>query len=276
MLATPRLSVSAVTLDARLKVGDHLLFVLSLTCSAPSTRGSKMKCKAVLFDFVGTCLDWHSTVVEALPPTIDSDTKSQFALQWRQQYFAENEKRVQQKLPVEDVDVTYRKALDITLKRYPDIQDLFNSSPEAKDKACRAWHHLKAWPEVQSAHDTLRKELGCELFVHANGSVRFQLDLTRSAGLHFDLLFSSELLGHYKPDPEAYLKAMRLLQLQPQDCVLVAAHAYDLRGAKAVGIKTVYVKRWTDDIDEDDNMVKSEFDAHLTEMSNLATTIKNL
>lgn len=235
-----------------------------------------MKCKAVLFDFVGTCLDWHSTIVEALPPTIDSATRSQLALQWRKQYFAENEKRVEKKLPVEDVDVTYRKALDITLQRYPSVQDSLTSSPEAKDKACCAWHHLKAWPEVHSAHEALRTQLGCELFVHANGSVRFQLDLTRSAGLHFDLLFSSELLGHYKPDAEAYLKALRLLQLQPEDCVLVAAHAYDLRGAKAVGLKTVYIKRWTDDIDEDDEVVQAEFDAHLPDMSDLATTIKNL
>lgn len=236
-----------------------------------------MKCKAVLFDFVGTCLDWHSTIVASLPSSISSSTKSEFALDWRKQYFLENEKRVKEKLPIEDVDITYRKALDITLQGYPDLLIIFEQDEEQKDKACKAWHHLKAWPEVRKALQTLRQDLeGCELFVHANGSVRFQLDLTRSAGIYFDLLFSSELLGHYKPDKEAYLKALRLLQLQPQDCVLVAAHAYDLRGAKAAGMKTVYIKRWTDDIDEDDDLVKTEFDAHLQDMTELASTIKNL
>lgn len=234
-----------------------------------------MKCKAVLFDFVGTCLDWHTTIVDALPSSISSDVKSEFALQWRKQYFLENEKRVERKLPVENVDVTYRKAFDITLERYSELDKVLSAREGGKEQVCKAWHHSKAWPEVKDAMDNLRKE-GYELFVHANGSVRFQLDLTKSAGLHFDLLFSSELLGSYKPEAEAYMKALRLLQLQPQDCILVAAHAYDLRGAKAVGIKTVYIKRWTDDIDEDDKIVKTEFDAHLQDMSELAAIIKQL
>lgn len=102
------------------------------------------------------------------------------------------------------------------------------------------------------------------------------MDLTRSAGLNWDLLFSSELSGYYKPDLKAYLKALELLKLKPEDCVLVAAHAYDLRGAKAVGIKTVYIKRWTDDIDEDDAQVRNEFDAYLNDMFSLSSVIKQL
>lgn len=234
-----------------------------------------MKCKAIWFDYVGTCLDWHSEVVAALPSTLSDEIKSEFALQWRQQYFAENAKRVQSKLPVEDVDVTYRRALDITIEQqYPRESNHFTL--QAKETASKAWHTMKAWPEVPKALANLRKDLDCELFVHANGSVRFQLDLTRSAGLHWDLLFSSELLGHYKPDPKAYLKALELLKLKPDDCVLVAAHAYDLRGAAAVGIKTVYIKRWTDDIDEDDTKVRNEFDAYLNDMSDLSSAIKRL
>ena len=31
----------------------------------------------------------------------------------------------------------------------------------------------------------------------------------------------------------------------------VAAHAYDLRSAKELGIETVYIQRWTEDPDED-------------------------
>ena len=103
-----------------------------------------------------------------------------------------------------------------------------------------------------------------------------QLDIVRSAGLHFDMLFSSELLGTYKPGAESYFKAMSLLKLRPEECVTVAAHAYDTRGAKAVGMKTVYVYRWTDDIFEDQELVKQENDAYLLDLSKLDETIAGL
>jgi 2-haloacid dehalogenase len=51
------------------------------------------------------------------------------------------------------------------------------------------------------------------------------------------------LFGHYKPDPEAYLGAARLLGLAPGEVMMVAAHPSDLRAAKAAGLKTAYVLR---------------------------------
>jgi 2-haloalkanoic acid dehalogenase type II len=233
-----------------------------------------MKPKAVLFDYMGTCLDWHTGVVAVFPSDLDEDKKSEIALQWRQQYFLEVRNRLKNKLSIEDVDETFRKALDSTLERYPEEKSKFTSSIKAN--SVRQWHSMKAWPEVSKALQTVRNELQCEMFVHANGTTRLQLDLTRSAGLNWDMLFSSQLLGHYKPAPEAYLKALELIQLKPEECVLVAAHAYDLRGAKAVGMKTVYIERWTDDIDEDRKIVLKENDAYLKDMSDLASAIKQL
>lgn len=233
-----------------------------------------MQPKAVLFDYMGTCLDWHSGLMEVFPSTLSNDKKSEIALQWRQQYFVETKARIKNNLPVEEVLETFRKALEVTLQRYPKEKNDFTN--EIKEKSIKQWHSMKAWPEVAKAVETVRRELKCEMFVHANGSTRLQLDLTRSAGLNWDMLFSSQLLGHYKPAPEAYTKALELIKLKPEECVLVAAHAYDLRGAKAVGIRTVYIERWTDDIDEDRTVVKTENDAYLKDMNDLATTIKNL
>lgn len=119
-------------------------------------------------------------------------------------------------------------------------------------------------------------ERGYELFVHANGTTRLQLDLCRSSGLHFDMLFSSELLGVYKPAPESFQKALDLLKLRPDECVMVAAHAWDTRGGKEVGMKTVYVKRWTDDTKEDWERAKTEFDIYLEGMEGLADAVDEL
>jgi 2-haloacid dehalogenase len=90
------------------------------------------------------------------------------------------------------------------------------------------------------------------------------------------MLFSSELLECYKPAPENYLKVLDLLKLGPEQCVTVAAHAYDLRGAKAVGMRTVYVYRWTDDVLEVQEIIKRENDAYLNDMKDLADTIARL
>ncbi|KAJ5420278.1 hypothetical protein N7465_002797 [Penicillium sp. CMV-2018d] len=223
---------------------------------------------------MGTCLDWHSSVVEALPAAIPKDEASKFALEWRRQYFLENTKRVNEKLHPEDIDITLARTLDALLDQSPDHKTHFDT--KTKNQIIEAWHSQKAWPEVSDAIKSLRQDLGLEVFVHANGTTRLQLDLTRSSGLDFNMLFSSQLLGAYKPRPEAYEKGLELVKLRPEEVVLVAAHAYDLRGAQKCGLRTVYVHRWTDDIDEDMELVKTEFDVFLEDMNDLAGAIRGL
>ncbi|KAJ5794294.1 Haloacid dehalogenase type II [Penicillium paradoxum] len=235
---------------------------------------SPPKIKAVFFDFMGTCLDWHSSVVQALPSAIPTDEASKLALEWRREYFLENSKRVSQNLHPEDIDITLARTLEVILNQWPDHTHQFDS--EIKRQAVQAWHSQQAWPEVADAIKSLRRDRGLEVFVHANGTTRLQLDLTRSSGLEFNMLFSSQLLGAYKPRPEAYEKGLELVKLRPQEVVLVAAHAYDLRGAKQCGLRTVYIHRWTDDIDEDMEKIKVEFDVFLENMDDLADTIGRL
>jgi 2-haloalkanoic acid dehalogenase type II len=229
--------------------------------------------KAVLFDFMGTCLDWHSSIVAALPSTLPKDVSSNFALEWRQEYFGANAARQDAGKPPEDIDITHRRVLDEALDKHLDIKPLFTE--EVKQNAVKAWHGQKAWGDVRDAVCKL-KERGWEVFVHANGTTRLQLNLIRSSGLDFDMLFSSELLGCYKPAPENYLKVLEFLKLNPEQCVTVAAHAYDLRGAKAVGMKTIYVYRWTDDVLEDQQVIRGENDAYLEDMKGLNGAIAKL
>lgn len=234
----------------------------------------KGQIKAVLFDFMGTCLDWHSSILPILPSALSQDAKSEFALEWRQTYFDANAARSRNGEPPEDIDTTHRKALLDVLDNHPDIKSLFTQ--DVQEKAVAAWHGQKAWPEVSEALRKLREERGWEIYVHANGTTRLQLNLVRSSSLNFDMLFSSELLGCYKPAPKNYHRVLELLKLRPEECVIVAAHAYDLRGAKAVGMKTVYVRRWTDDIREDQEVIRRENNAYLEDMRELDEAISKL
>src|SRR5438874_1846473 len=67
--------------------------------------------------------------------------------------------------------------------------------------------------------------------------------LAKNAGLPWDCVLSAELFGHYKPDPEVYQGAARLLGLPPGELMMVAAHPRDLEAAQRVGLKTAYVPR---------------------------------
>jgi 2-haloacid dehalogenase len=56
-------------------------------------------------------------------------------------------------------------------------------------------------------------------------------------------VLSAELSGHYKPDKEVYETAAGLLDLPPENIMMVAAHKGDLKAASRVGFKTAFVPR---------------------------------
>ncbi|KAL8790260.1 MAG: hypothetical protein Q9195_006417 [Heterodermia aff. obscurata] len=232
--------------------------------------------RAIFFDFMGTCLDWHTSAVSALPASIPPETRSELALAWRQAYFDSNAARLAAHLPPEDIDLTLQHTLSALLSStYPSYLPLFSS--DTKRACVAAWHSMRAWPDVLPALTAL-KAAGHSLFVFANGTTRLQLDLCRSAGLTgvFDMCFSSELLGVYKPARESYERVLELVRVSPDEAVQVAAHAYDTRGARAVGMRTVYVRRWTDDVREDMGVVRGENEVFLEGMEGLVGALGGL
>ena len=218
---------------------------------------------------MGTCLDWHSSITPVLhralqqtaqlsssqPPT--EAEASALALAWRSSFFSDIHARFATGAPQEDIDTTHRRLLKNLLaspewEQYPSLTD------EQVENCVRAWHTQLPWPDVPPALPTLRKNF--DVVVLANGTLRLQVDITKSAGLSFDMLLSSELLGLTKPDPAIYRRALELLGREAGECVMVAAHAYDLRAARGVGLRTCYLRRWTEDVGEDFGEVEGEVD----------------
>jgi FMN phosphatase YigB (HAD superfamily) len=83
--------------------------------------------KAILFDLMGTCLDWHSSVTAALPAQISANDRSKLALDWRQAYFDSNAAHLAQALPTEGIDITLQRTLKETLatEKYSLFQEHF-------------------------------------------------------------------------------------------------------------------------------------------------------
>jgi 2-haloacid dehalogenase len=67
--------------------------------------------------------------------------------------------------------------------------------------------------------------------------------LARSAGITFDAIFGADVFRQYKPDPQSYLGAARLLGCAPDAVMLVASHPSDLQAAAAHGLRTCYASR---------------------------------
>ena len=56
----------------------------------------------------------------------------------------------------------------------------------------------------------------------------------------------SDIFGYFKPAPETYLGAARLLGLEPGEVMMAAAHNADLKAAKALGLMTAFFVRPTE------------------------------
>src|SRR4029077_19923905 len=49
--------------------------------------------------------------------------------------------------------------------------------------------------------------------------------------------------GDYKPKARVYLAAAEAFDLEPRECMMVAAHSSDLAAAAAAGLRTAHVAR---------------------------------
>ncbi|KAJ6591113.1 haloacid dehalogenase [Mycena vulgaris] len=216
-----------------------------------------MPVSAVIFDLMGTCTDWKSSIVASLQNQPQPQTAvdlSRFAAAWRAGFFKEIHRRFELGEPTEDIDSTHRRVLDLLLEDAGIGWD-----EDIRRSLVASWHNQTAWPDSIAGINLLKEHYF--VVVLANGTTRLQLDIVKSTGLPFHSLFSSQLLNLTKPDPRMYSKAVELLDLRPSECVMVAAHAYDLRAAAKIGMKTIYVQRPTEDMDEDMELIRTEFDA---------------
>jgi len=60
----------------------------------------------------------------------------------------------------------------------------------------------------------------------------------------FDDVISVEKAGAFKPHPSVYRTAARLLEREPHEIMMGAAHIFDIVGARACGYRGAYVNRY--------------------------------
>jgi 2-haloacid dehalogenase len=195
-----------------------------------------MAIRALVFDVFGTLVDWRSGVADAFRASGVSDDPYELADGWRARYRPILAEVNDGARPWGDFDELHRATLDDLL-----AERGLKLAPPARDGLVRAWHRLDPWPDVRAGLEALRRERPVAML--SNGHVALLVDLARHGDLRFDCVLSAELARAYKPAPEAYRTAARLLGVAPGELMLVAAHPWDLDGARAAGLRSAFVDR---------------------------------
>jgi 2-haloacid dehalogenase len=197
--------------------------------------------EALVFDVFGTVVDWRSTIIRegkdlGRQKDLDVDWAA-FADAWRSRYAPSMDRVRRGEIPWARLDDLHHASLEELLGEFG-VETL---SEEEKDYLNRVWHRLEPWPDAVEGLTRLKE--GYVISPLSNGNVALLVDMAKAAGLPWDLILSAELVRHYKPDPEAYLMAPDLLDLSPDQVIMVAAHKDDLYAARENGLRTAYVPR---------------------------------
>ena len=103
----------------------------------------------------------------------------------------------------------------------------------------------------------------------ATGSAgRCATAVRRQLELGADAVISVQEVGVFKPNPQVYRYAARVLGAEPQELMMVSAHSFDAVGARVSGYRAAYVNRY--DLPYDETPYRADVEAR--DFLDLATT----
>ncbi|KAJ7143804.1 HAD-like domain-containing protein [Mycena epipterygia] len=148
-------------------------------------------------------------------------------------------------------------------------------TPTVRNQLVEVWDRAQAWPDTKDGLDAIKRIK--TIATLSNLPLRTQAQMSRHAGLSWDVCLSGSLLGSYKPNPEAYMEAARSMTLPPANCAVVSAHLDELRVADSAGMKTIYVRRSSEDLDVEAEVLSKleggEFDLVVDSFEHLAIVL---
>ena len=193
---------------------------------------------AVVLDVLGTLVDESSGLragIRALLP-LAAETEVDEALGlWQHHIETEQQSIVDGGRPFVNSE-----ALDLEAAQL--VADRFGITDQAAIATLgTAGQRLPPWPDSIAGLNRLADRLPLIGLSNASRAALFRLNA--HAGLRWHQALSAEAARTYKPAPEVYRLAVETSARPPERLVMVAAHAWDLRGAQALGMRTAYVHR---------------------------------
>ena len=199
---------------------------------------------AIVFDTFGTVVDWRSSLIAELTAFGQSrGVAADWAAlvdAWRAAYQPSMARVRSGEVAWVRLDDLHRASLDRLVAEFR----IIGLSEDDLSHINRGWHRLNPWPDSVPGLTRLKRRF--IIGPLSNGNVALLTNMAKHAGLPWDMVFGSDLFGHYKPDPETYLGVARLLDLEPGQVMMAAAHNGDLAAARECGLLTAFFPRPTE------------------------------
>ena len=172
------------------------------------------------------------------------------AEKWRNSYKKFTKGFVPGETEWRDIDTHHQLALIDLLKTWQ-LEGMYTED-EVKELSL-IWHYLDSWTDSSAGLQRLGTKFVTSTL--SNGNQSLLKDLNQHGNLGFRKLQSSEDFKAYKPHPSVYLGAAKAMGVEPVEVAMVAAHLSDLKAARGLGFKTIYVERkeeedWKSDQEE--------------------------
>jgi len=197
--------------------------------------------KAIVFDTFGTVVDWRTSLIEDLGAYgasrgIRADWTA-LVDAWRAAYQPSMNRVRKGEIPWTRLDDLHRASLD----RLVAEQNIQGLTEDDLRHINLGWHRLRPWPDSVPGLTRIKQHF--IIGPLSNGNVALLANMAKHSLLPWDMIFGSDLFGHFKPDPETYLGVARLLDLAPGEVMMAAAHNSDLAAARAQGLMTAFFPR---------------------------------
>lgn len=202
---------------------------------------AKQQVQALLFDVFGTVVDWRGSLIREL--TAFGNARglkhdwAKFADEWRGLYQPGMEEVRSGRRQWTILDVLHRESLLVLLDKY----DMKGLAAHEIYHLVTIWHRLDPWPDAVGGLTRLKTRY--IIGTLSNGNIGMMARMAKRGRLPWDVILGAEPARAYKPLPEAYRRNAEMLNLQPHEVMLVAAHNSDLAAAAKVGLRTAFVVR---------------------------------
>lgn len=197
--------------------------------------------QALVFDTYGTVVDWRgSMIAEGAALNAEKGLNvdwTAFADEWKSHYRPAMDDVNAGRRPWTKVETIYREKLADMLTAH----GLDGLSEAEINHLNRVWSRSLPWPDSRPGLVRLKSKY--ILSTLSNGDFLWLAEMARLGDLPWDCILCAENIRRYKPAPEIYEMAIELLGPGPEQVMLVACHNYDLRAARAHGMRTAFVPR---------------------------------
>lgn len=194
--------------------------------------------EVVVFDVLGTMVDERGglgAAVRDAVPAYDDASVDELVDVW-----LEHVEREQQR--IEDESRAYANSEIIDREAAQRVADRAGlTDPVVIERLATAGRRLPPWDDSVAGLTRLARRF--PVVGLSNASRASLLRLNAFAGLRWHQALSAEQAEAYKPAPDVYRLALDAAGCAPERVLMVAAHAWDLRGAQAAGMRTAYVRR---------------------------------